>query len=258
MQKVKTIILLIVLAVSMYCAPITVEKLYNPIVVEASTFEEDMSFLNMDWLSIYSSSENMITTYHIMNQYSEKGHQDINFYTAFFENEISSLREISTIYLDCSYSMDKTFTDEKEKIMQNLDQLISKNEIVVEEVFKNAKTHLYSLLDSIAGENNNDWFQKKTDIFSHVIVTDLCDTGDIAIDETLKIPTFSNFVIFCVPYESTDKKAVLHCETFANEVLDRGLWVQSSVFIVYTDEVIVEYNNKDWQFGPGGINIYIP
>lgn len=258
MQKVKTIILLIVLAVSMYCAPITVENVYSPVVVEASTLEEDMSFENNDWLSIYSSSEDMITTYHIMNQYSEKEQKDINFYTAFFENEILFSREISTIYMDCSYSMDKTFGDEKEKIMQNLNQFISKNEIVVEEVFKNAETHLYSLLDSIAEKNSNDWFQKKSDIFSHVIVTDLCDTGDATIDEALKSPTFSNFVIFCVPYESTNKKAVLHCETFANEVLDRGLWVQSSVFIVYTDEVVVEYHNKDWQFGPGGINIYLP
>lgn len=143
MQKFITIILLIVLAVSMYCAPISIGKSYNPIVVEATTLEEDLSLWKEDWLSIYSSNE---------------------------------------------------------------------------EIF---------------------------------------DTGN-NIDETLKSVTFCNTLICCVPYESTNKEAVLHCETFANKVLDKGLWLQSAVYIVYTDEVVIEYHNRDWQFGGGGINIYIP
>lgn len=256
MQKFRTIILLIVLAVSMYCAPISIGKSYNPIVVEATTLEEDLSLWKEDWLSIYSSNEEMIRTYHIMDEYSKRKQQYINFYTAFFENEISSYCGISTIYIDCSYSMDRTFFDGKEKILQNLDQFVSKNELCVKEVFKNTETHLYSLIDLLAKENMNAW-ENGTDLYNNIIVTDLFDTGN-NIDETLKSVTFCNTLICCVPYESTNKEAVLHCETFANKVLDKGLWLQSAVYIVYTDEVVIEYHNRDWQFGGGGINIYIP
>lgn len=161
------------------------------------------------------------------------------------------------IYSDCSTSMTETFCYEKSQIMRNLSSFLKEKEI--EDVFKNQKTDLYGLLKSFDSEVMEDVGHSYTYIMPEkmpIIITDLWDVKE----ESMENYKFVGQIIFCVPYASTNKEAVLHCEEFVNDILWNlsPFTTSTSINIVYTDEVIARYSNGYYNDMEGCIKIYVP
>lgn len=103
---------------------------------------------------------------------------------------------------------------------------------------------------------NDDVFSPNETI---IIISDLWDTSKIENEFY-----YHGNLIFCVPYNSTDKEAVLHCETVVNKLIydhnGFGLGGEDSIdiYIVYMDKTIVKYSNGSFNASNGYIEILVP
>ena len=186
--------------------------------------------------------------YHVVEYTTEK-----DFYSAFFNQYDYDY----AIYSDCSSSMSETFCYEKSQIMRNLLPFLKEKEI--KDVFKNQKTDLYGLLKSFDSEVFEGVGYSYTCIMPEktpIIITDLWDIKG----EGMENYRFAGQIIFCVPYASTNKEGVLHCEEFVNDILwNHSLCPAStSISIVYTDNIIARYSNGYYNDMEGCITIYAP
>lgn len=187
--------------------------------------------------------------YHVLEDSTED-----NFYSAFFKDQYDEY----AVYSDCSTSMENTFCYEKSKIMKNLSPFLNEKEMGTEDVFRNKKTDLYGLLTSF----NHEFMDEKFDYIcimpkkTPIIITDLWDTKGEDMDKY----RFAGSIIFCVPYASTNKEGVLHCEEFVNDILwNHSLCPASTaIYLVYTDEVIARYSDGYHNDMEGFIDIYVP
>lgn len=186
--------------------------------------------------------------YHILEDTTED-----DFYSAFFYGYYL-IYPLEKIYQDCSSSMEETFCYEKSNIIKNLSPFLTGKEKNIENVFENNKSNLYELLASLDNELIGErpiTMPKETPI----IITDLWDT-EVKKNESL---TYCGDVIFCVPYATTNKEGVLHCEEIANDLIwNHGFVMGTSVYVIYTDEVIVRYSNTLFDGEEGNITIYTP
>lgn len=231
---------------------------------EKSIFETDASICKEGALSVYRKDirENVkgefvdcncrnlcscTSLYHVLEDTTES-----DFYSVCLKEKL--IRPIGKIYQDCSSSMEETFRYEKSNIIQNLSPFLKQEKKEIEAVFKNKKTNLYGLLSSFPHEKVgklNITKPKNTPI----IITDLWDEkGE---EEEF---WYDGEIVFCVPYASTNKKAVLHCEEVVNNILWNHdfLACTMSIYVIYTDEVIVEYGNSYYNGDEGCITIYVP
>ncbi len=185
--------------------------------------------------------------YHILEDTPED-----DFYSVFFDNQV--VRPLGGIYQDQSSSMEETFCYEKSNIIKNLSPFLKEKDI--EDVFKNKKTNLYGLLSSF---NNKISFERIITIPREVpvIITDLWDTAESEEKELLR---YEGEIVFCVPYASTNKEGVLHCEEVVNDLLWNHGWLPGgmAIYVIYTDEVIIEYSNSYHNLEEGFIKIYVP
>lgn len=136
--------------------------------------------------------------------------------------------DYSKIYIDNSESMKNTFKEEYLDIVPLMAPYIyiKSDPQNIEKVYisEKGKTALYKYLNNLEPSGTT------------LIVTDLWDTCSIPLE------TANNkSVIFFVPYKSSNAEGVEHCETVISDILDK--WENSSIFIAYLDDVIVEYNN---------------
>lgn len=228
--------------------------------VSKSVFEEDESACKALQLSVYRGNIRekkddkwaacdcqglcyCNSLYHVLED-----KEDRDFYTEFFNNyPISSHGKV---YSDCSFSMDNTFSYEKRVIFKNLQPFLQQEKKEVKEVFKNPKINLYGFLNSfrkVSFLGQRMTMSKKMPI----IITDL---WEIQGEKVLK---YAGDVAFCVPYSSTNKQGVLHCETVVNDLLEHHVWHFTSIYIVYTDSVIAEYSYH-YNGLEGHIDIYVP
>lgn len=177
-----------------------------------------------------------------------------DFYSTFFEGDHLDY-PFGTVYEDCSSSMEQVFSYEKGKILKNMSPLFDANELEIKEVFRNEKTDLYGILDSFEKEYFGELIISMPSEVP-IIITDLWDTAGK--EESFKY--FDGQVVFCVPYASSNKEGVLHCEDFVNNLLWNHDWIPGcmSIYIVYTDEVIVRYSNGLYNGIEGYIEIYVP
>ena len=265
MKKIITLVMTLVLAVSAVMPVMAAEEEERR---ERTVFQTDtFTTRKGNYLSVYDGnireykngewSECNYTylcyctqLYHVLEDTTED-----NFYSAFFKDEYDEY----AVYSDCSTSMENTFCYEKSKIMKNLSPFLNEKEMEIEEVFNNKKTNLYGLLKSFNSEvfegveyNYTCIMPEKTPI----IITDLWDIKG----ESMENYRFAGSIIFCVPYASTNKEGVLHCEEFVNDIL----WshplcpASTSISIVYTDNVIARYSNGYHNDMEGCITIYVP
>ena len=187
--------------------------------------------------------------YHLL----ENAKQD-DFYLAFFNSEL--VYPLEGVYQDASSSMEKFFGYETNKILKNISPVLNEKQKNIEYVFKNKKTDLYGLLSSFC--TNDDVFSPSQ---TNVIITDLWDTKGIK----------ENFfyygqIVFCVPYESSNKEAVLHCEDVVNDLIFNhnhsrfgvGGISSFSIYLVYTDKTIVEYSNGSFNGSDGYMKVLVP
>lgn len=235
---------------------------------EKSVFETDLSVCKEGELSVYrygirEEINGELTDcdciglcqctqlYHILEDTTED-----DFYTAFFNQNYWD--RYGKIYIDSSYSMERTFCYEKSIIMENLSHFLNEKEQEIEYVYINQKTNLYEILSSCS----NDDFGETLDGISvnclaetPIIITDLWNTAGN--EESFNI---MGNIIFCVPYASTDKEGVLHCEEVVNNLLSNYSFVPASlaIYVIYTDEVIVEYSNGYRNSDEGCVTIYVP
>ena len=188
--------------------------------------------------------------YHVLESTKQE-----DFYSAFFNGEYCA-SPIGNIYQDCSSSMEETFRYEKSKIIKNLSSFFNEKDEI--EVFKDTSTNLYGLLGSFKKEVIEEI--EEVTITSPgevpVIITDLWDTEGK--EEELLV--YNGEIIFCVPYASTNKEGVLHCENVINNLFKNYTWIPGSmsIYVVFTDEVIVHYNNGYLNGSYDFIEIYIP
>lgn len=225
--------------------------------------ETDVSILEKPQLSVYAQNirENIngewadcdcgflcycTGLYHILEDSTEEE----DFYLTFFKGK-HFIYPLGEVYQDCSSSMEETFCYEKEKIIKNLSPFF--NEEDIKDVFKNEKTDLYGLISSFKSENIGEQviiMPEETPI----IITDLWTVAD---EE--KFICDGEFV-FCVPYASTNKEGVLHCEDVINNLLWNHSWIPGSIsiYVVYIDEVIFNYSNGYHNGDEGYIEIYVP
>lgn len=263
MKKLITLVLAIIIAMST-TMPIMAKEVEEP--EETSIFEKDLSVCKEGSLSVYRRNirENIkgewancdcwdlcfcTSLYHVLEDTTED-----DFYSAFFYGDYF-VYPLGGIYQDCSSSMEETFCYEKSNIIKNLSPFMNEKEKDIEYVFKNKKTNLYGLLSSF--DNTNICGRIVTmprEI--PIIITDLWDTEG-AEEESFK---YDGEIIFCVPYASTNKEGVLHCEEFINNLLWNHIWIPESmsIYVVYTDEVIVKYSNGSYNCLDGYVEIYVP
>lgn len=257
MKKLITLALSIIIVMST-TMPVSAE--------EKAIFEKDLTVCKeKGYLSVYRQSirENIkgewakcncislcscTDLYHILEDTTED-----DFYSAFL-NGNHLIYPLGEVYQDCSTSMEKTFCYEKSNIIKNLSPFLNEREKDIKEVFKNKKTNLNGLLSSfnteIIGESIITMPRE-----TPIIITDLWDTEGK--EETFM---YDGEIIFCVPYASTNKEGVLHCEEVINNLLWNHGWIPGSmsIYVIYTDEVIVEYSNGYRNGQEGFITIYIP
>lgn len=190
---------------------------------------------------------NCASLYHIL-----KDTEEDDFYKAFFNDE-HFFRPLGKVYVDSSFSMKETFCYEKSEIEKNLSPVMNEKE--VENIFTNQETDLYGFLTSF----DKEVLDKVTVIMPEetpIIITDLWS----AENEYIQPFRYYGEIIFCVPYSSTNTEGILHCEEVVNDLL----WNHSlmpgdvSIYVVYTDKVIVNYNNGIYNGDFGFIEIYIP
>lgn len=263
MKKVITLAMTLILALSTVMPVMASEKEERR---ERTVFETDtFTTREGDYLSVYDGnireykngewSECNYTNlcyctqlYHVLEYTTEK-----DFYSAFFNQYDYDY----AIYSDCSSSMSETFCYEKSQIMKNLLPFLKEKEI--KDVFKSQKTDLYGLLKSFDSEVFEGVGYSYTCIMPEealIIITDLWDIKG----ESMENYEFATKIIFCVPYASTNKEGVLHCEEFVNDILwNHSLFTAStSISIVYTDRVIASYSNGCLNDREGSITIYVP
>lgn len=263
MKKIVTLVITLVLAVVSAVMPVKAAEEEER--RERTVFETD-SFTSREgsYLSVYDGNIREIKNDEwsecnciglcyctLLCHVLEEAPED-DFYSAFFDEDDY------IVYLDCSTSMQQAFSYEKSRIMKNLSPFLNEKEIAVEDVFNNKKTDLYGLLKSFNAEFMDEKFDytcimpEKTPI----IITDLWDTKG----EDQEKYRFAGSLIFCVPYASTNKEGVLHCEEIVNDILwNHSLWpTRTAIYLVYTDEVIARYCNGDHNDMEGSIKIYIP
>ena len=185
-----------------------------------------------NYLSVYDE-EGDIRVYHLLEDSTES-----DFYSAFFDEDDYR------VYSDCSTSMQQTFFYEKSKIIKNLSPFLNEKEMEIKDVFKNKKTDLYGLMASY-----KDMSIEERSI-TPIIITDLWDTECEDMENSI-----TGTIVFCVPYASTNKEGIVHCEKVVNDIL----WYNDAelIYVVYTDEVIIRYcaayhSDKGW------IEIYVP
>lgn len=237
---------------------------------EKQVFETDLSVCKEGSISVYGGSirENIkgewadcdcyglcycTQLYHVLEDTTKD-----DFYSAFLNGDYFS-RPLGKVYQDCSSSMEETFNYETSKILKNLSPFLDESRKNVEDIFKCKKTtNLYGFLASFQHkviDKTTVTMPSKTPI----IITDLWDTEGVE-DESFQ---YSGDIIFCVPYASTNKEGVLHCEDVVNNILWNHSWslvsiASISIYVVYTDNVIVEYSNGYRNAESGHITIYVP
>lgn len=141
----------------------------------------------------------------------------------YYKEMIEGIDGLICIY-DCSWSMDNTFTYEKELIKYNL------SETEFEKNFNLETSALWSELNAISN-----------DYSTMVLVSDLWNTSA----ETLTPVSNMTMAVF-VPYWSTDKEAVNHIEDVVwEEILN--YWTDSTVVIIYLDGFTDLYDNERLQ-----------
>ena len=257
MRKIITLAMTLILAVSAVMPVMATEKEEQ----ERTVFETD-SFTTREgrYLSVYDGTIRELKNgewsecdciglcycthlYHLLEETED------DFYSAFFDEDDY------IVYSDCSSSMKNTFCYERSKIMKNLSPFLNEGEMKIEDLFKNKKTDLYGLLKSFNPEVMDDYTFIWTEKIP-IIITDLWDTKG----EDMEKYRFAGQIIFCVPYASTNKEGVLHCEEFVNDILwNHSLFPSSTaISIVYTDEVIARYGNGYHNDQEGCIDIYVP
>lgn len=253
MKKLITLALAIILAMSTTMPVMAEEKDTDPI------FEVDLSVCKDGELSVYRNTIREIIKeewadcncvgmcectllFHVLEDTTET-----DFYSAYFNDYLDT-----EVYLDCSSSMILFFRNAK--IIENISTFLNENKKEIQNVFHNGETNLYGLLNSFETEKIGETIvvtPEKTPI----IITDLWDTSS-------KEESFYYWgnVVFCVPYKSTDKEGVLHCENVVNDLLtNHSLFPRTlAIVIVYTDEVIVSYREEITFSDAGMIEIYVP
>ena len=259
MKKLITLALAIILVMSTTMPIMSAEK-------ENTIFETDLAICKEGCISVYRQSirENIkgewtdcncfelcfcTQLYHILEDTTED-----DFYSTFFNGD-HFVYPLGGVYQDCSTSMEKTFCYEKSNIIKNLSPFLNEKEKDIEYVFKNKKTNLYGLLSSF----DNEIIGKAIISMPReipIIITDLWDTEG----EDEETFMYDGEIIFCVPYASSNKEGVLHCEEVINNLLWNHGWVPGcmSIYVIYTDEVIVEYSNGYRNGQEGFITIYVP
>ena len=260
MKKLITLALAIIIAMSTKMSVMSEE------VKETSIFEQDISVCKEGYLSVYGQNirENIkgewadcdcwdlcfcAQLYHVLEDTAED-----DFYSAFFNGDYF-VYPLGGIYQDCSSSMEKIFSYERSSIIKNLSPFLNENQKDIKDVFKNKKTDLYGLLSSF----NNEIMGKTIITMPRevpVIITDLWDTKG-AESESFQ---YDGEIVFCVPYSSRNTEGVLHCEEVVNNILWNHGWISGcmSIYVIYTDEVIVEYSNTYMNGEKGNITIYVP
>lgn len=187
--------------------------------------------------------------YHVLEDKTED-----NFYSSFFNGDYL-IYPIGGVYLDCSSSMEETFCYEKSKIIKNLSTFLNEKERNIETIFKNQKTGLYGFLHSLDRQISGDLIITAPKEIP-IIITDLWDTEENEVEPF----RYWGEIIFCVPYASTNKEGVLHCEEVVNDILWNYILMPGSmsIYVVYTDDVIAEYSNGYYNGRQGYMEIYVP
>ena len=257
MKKLITLVLSIIIVMSIMPVMAAEKK---------AIFEKDLTVCKEEgYLSVYRQSirENIkgewadcdccylcycTQLYHILEDKTEE-----DFYSAFLNGNYL-VYPLGGVYQDCSSSMEETFCYEKSNIIKNLSPFLNEKEKDIEYVFKNKKTNLYGLLSSFNKEIIGDEIinmPRETPI----IITDLWDT-----EGKEEAFMYDGEIIFCVPYASTNKEGVLHCEEVINNLLWNYGWIPGSmsIYVIYTDKVVVEYSNGYRNGEEGSITIYVP
>lgn len=192
---------------------------------------------------------NCTQKYHLLNESTQN-----DFYSAFFNNEEFSYLPFEEIYQDTSSSMTSNFEYETEKIVKNISPILDEKKLEIKPVFENSKTNLYKFIGSFCNKENK--FSPEKTI---VIISDLWNTSKFE-DEF----EYSGNLVFCVPYESTNKEAVLHCEDVANNLILNhnkfgiGGMDIIDIYIVYMDQTIVKYSNGFFNGNDGYVDILVP
>lgn len=186
--------------------------------------------------------------YHLLENSTKE-----DFYSVFFNSEQLNYVPFEGIYQDASDSMTKNFSYETKKITENISTVLNEKQLKIKPVFANSKTNLYGLIGSFC---NDDVFSPNETI---IIISDLWDTSKIENE----FYYYGN-LIFCVPYNSRDQEAVLHCEDVVNKLIydhnGFGLGGEDSIdiYIVYMDKTIVKYSNGSFNASNGYIEILVP
>ena len=185
-----------------------------------------------------------IELYHILER-----SPDANFYSSFFYGNYL-VNPIGKVYKDCSGSMTKLFSTETSNILNNLSPFINQQGKKIKDIFKYGNSNLYAFLDSFKKKSYNQ--PDKVPI----IISDLFNTDYDNESNWL----YDGEIVFCVPFASTNKEYVLHCEKIVNDILWNHSFMLGDIyiFVVYTDNVIVEYSNGYFNGNAGFIKIYVP
>lgn len=244
---------------------VTVDEKEEPIVVkDLSEYEKNyISIYDIQRIREYINGEyvkcdcspwaalcHCTSLYHILENKTED-----DFYSVFFNGDYL-IYPIGGVYSDCSSSMQETFCYEKSKIIKNLLPFLNEKGRNVETIFKNQKTDLYGFLHSLDRQIISGDLVITAPKEVPIIITDLWDTEENEVEPF----RYWGEVIFCVPYASTNKEGVLHCEEVVNDILwNYNLMACSiGIYVVYTDDVIVKYSNGYYNGRQGYIEIYVP
>lgn len=274
MEKLTALVLAIILATAATAITestetkvpvVTVDEKEEPIVVkDLSEYEKNyISIYDIQGIREYIKGEyvkcdcspwatlcHCTSLYHILEDKTKD-----DFYSVFFNRDYS-IYSLGRVYSDCSSSMQETFCYEKSKIIKSLLPFLNEEGRNVETIFKNQKTDLYGFLHSLDRQISGELIITAPTKEVPIIITDLWDTEENEVEPF----RYWGEVIFCVPYASTNKEGVLHCEEVVNDLL----WNYSlmpggmPIYVVYTDEVITKYSNGYNNGRQGYIEIYVP
>lgn len=270
MEKLIALVLAIILATAATAITESTETKVPVVTVDEEVkpiFEKDLSVCKEDSLSVYRRDIrekikgewvdcdcrdlcSCTSLFHVLEDTTED-----DFYSAFLNYIDNGRRTLGAVYVDCSSSMEETFCYEKSKIIKNLSTFLNEKERNIETIFKNQKTGLYGFLHSLDRQISGDLIITAPKEIP-IIITDLWDTEENEIEPF----RYWGEIIFCVPYASTNKEGVLHCEEVVNDILWNYSLMTGSVgiWVVYTDNVIVRYTNGIHNAWNGSIDIYVP
>jgi hypothetical protein len=146
------------------------------------------------------------------------------------------------VLVDCSWSMNNTFRWSKIEAARNFMPYLYWDSFKFSRLFEedSSSSEIFKTLNTLA--NSTDKSKTK------VLLSDLWDNTLDKLEENNSL----SLIVF-VPYQITNADGVIHCDDMAKKILAK--WKNSTIYIAYMDEAIVEYNNLD-----GAIDVvtYVP